>query len=409
MSAGAVIVGASHAGVQLAASLRQSGWGEAIRLVSAEPSLPYHRPPLSKAFLTGRQTAEQIVLKGPDFYAAQGIDLMLATRVEAVLPHEKRVVLADGESLAYSALVLATGASARRPALPGAGLAGLHVLRDLADASGLKAVLEAAGSIAILGGGYIGLEVASSAVEAGKRVTVVEMQDRLLARSLPPSLSHWILELHRSRGVDVRLGARVRRFMHERGRARGIEIEGAEPIEADLVLVGIGSQARTGLAASFGVPLSAGGILVDERGRTGLDGVYAIGDCAAQRNGQTGEVTRVESVQNAVDQARRAASDLTGTPLPPALANWFWSDQYEHKIQIAGLMEPGCREILRGDRRTGRFSVLMTRDGRLRTVVSVGSPADHMSARKLVAEGAVLDHDRARDIATPLAKAVLSS
>lgn len=404
-SRAAVIVGASHAGVQAAQSLRQAGWQEPIRLVSAESDLPYHRPPLSKAFLAGERTAEQIVLRGPQFYAEHGIDLLLDFPVTSVDPAARAVVGPKGR-LDFSALILATGADARRLAVPGADLAGIHTLRDLADARRLKAGLEAASTVVVIGGGFIGLEVAATAAKAGKDVTVVEAEGRLLARALPAALSDFLAERHAREGVRFLMRTAVVGFEPGAGGGVGaVRLHDGRRLDGDLVVVGIGGVANLALAADLGLAVEAGGILVDADGATSAPGVYAAGDCASHHGRFADRAVRIESVQNATDQARAAAGRVAGRPHPLAAVPWFWTDQYDLKVQMAGLPTAGVREILRGDPAAGAFSLIHLAGDRLAAVYSVNRPGDHMAARKLIDQAARLDPAAAADAAVPLLQA----
>lgn len=406
MKAGAVIIGASHAGTQAAAALRQSGWQEPITLVSNEGCLPYHRPPLSKGFLSGQQAEDQILLRGEGFYRDQDITLLNRAEVTQILP-DRREVEAGGAMLPYTALILATGASARRLPVPGHALENIHMLRSLADSRLLKERLTAAERIVIIGGGFIGLEVAATAAKAGKAVTVIEAQDRLIARALPPLLSDYFRDLHIQNGVAFRLNARLDRFEAEGGHVSHVLLADGERLAADLVLVGVGSDANCSLARQAGLEIAASGILVDACCTTSAASIYAIGDCAAQFNDHTQMVMRVESVQNATDQARTLAAHLADKPLPAKGANWFWSDQYSAKLQMAGIMRDGCDLLLRGDPQSGDFTLLQMMDDRLAAAFSVNRAGDHMAARKLIASGALLDRAMAADPAAPLVKAVV--
>ncbi|HVW54617.1 MAG TPA: FAD-dependent oxidoreductase [Rhizobiaceae bacterium] len=406
MKPGAVIIGASHAGTQAAAALRQSGWQDPITLISNEDGLPYHRPPLSKGFLSGQQAEDQILLRGEGFYRDQDIALLNGSEVTQILP-ERQQIETGGAMLPYAALVLATGASARKLSIEGSSLENVHMLRSLADSRLLKERLAAAGKIVIIGGGFIGLEVAATAAKAGKAVTVVEAQDRLIARALPPFLSAYFRDLHAGNGVAFRLNTRLDRFKQEGGRVSHVHLADGEKLAADLVLVGVGSDANCSLARQAGLEIAAGGILVDSCCKTSAPSIYAIGDCAAQFNDHTQTVMRVESVQNATDQARILAAHLTGKPLPAKGANWFWSDQYSAKLQMAGIMLDGCDFVLRGDPQSGDFTLLQMMDDRLAAAFSVNRAGDHMAARKLIASSAMLDRAMAADPAAPLVKAVV--
>ncbi|HWU64167.1 MAG TPA: FAD-dependent oxidoreductase [Ensifer sp.] len=405
MNAGAVIVGASHAGVQVAASLRQNGWQEPIHLLSADSELPYHRPPLSKGFLSGERSAEQLLLRGRQFYSDQGIELVTDCTVGRIDLTARRVESSMGE-FDYARLILATGASARRLAVPGAALDGVLSLRDMADARHVKAALAAAHSVVIVGGGFIGLEVAATAVKSGKRVVVLEAQDRLLARALPQRLSGFLADYHARNGVVLRMNAAIEGFHGENGQVTAVRLADGTRLEADLVVVGIGSSANIELATNAGIPVMAGGIHVDAHGMTTLEGVYAAGDCASFHNRFWSGPVRVESVQNATDQARAVAGHCVDKAAPLTAVPWFWTDQYDLKIQMAGLMAPGCEALLRGEIETGTFSVLHLRDQRLVSAFSVNRPADHLAARKLIDQGLEMDLPAAADSAIPLARAV---
>jgi 3-phenylpropionate/trans-cinnamate dioxygenase ferredoxin reductase subunit len=403
---GAVIVGASHAGTQAAAALRQSGWQDPITLISNEDGLPYHRPPLSKGFLSGQQGEDQILLRGAGFYRDQEITLLNGCEVRQILP-DRQAVEAGGTTLPYKALILATGAVPRKLFLPGSELDNILILRTLADSRLLKERLAAAERIVIVGGGFIGLEVAATAAKPGKALTELEAQDRLIARALPPLLSGYFRDLHVKNGVAIRLNARLDRFEGGNGRIGHVRLAEGERLAADLVLVGVGSDAHCTLAAQAGLAMKAGGVLVDACCATSAASIYAIGDCAAQFNAHTQAVMRVESVQNATDQARALAAHLTDKPSPAKSANWFWSDQYAAKLQMAGIMREGCEGLLRGDMQSGEFTFLQMVDSHPVAAFSVNRAGDHMAARKLIASGALVDRAMAADPAVPLAKAVV--
>jgi 3-phenylpropionate/trans-cinnamate dioxygenase ferredoxin reductase subunit len=406
MIAGAVIIGASHAGVQAAASLRQNGWQEPIHLLSAESERPYHRPPLSKGFLSGERSAEQLLLRGSQFYLDQGIELISDCTVERIDPSARRVEGSAG-AFEYSRLILATGASARHLPLPGAMLEGVLSLRDIANARRMKDALASAHSVVVVGGGFIGLEVAATAVKSGKQVVVLEAQERLLARALPQQLSTFLADYHTGKGAILRMDAGIEGFEGESGHVTAVRLADGTRLEADLVVVGIGSSANIELATQAGIPTGFGGIFVDANGMTAREGVYAAGDCASFHNRFWTRPIRVESVQNATDQARAVAGHCVDKATPLTAVPWFWTDQHDLKIQMAGLMAPNCEEILRGDPDGGSFSVLHLRDRRLVSAYSVNRAADHLAARKLIDQGLEIDMLAAADSAIPLSKAVL--
>jgi 3-phenylpropionate/trans-cinnamate dioxygenase ferredoxin reductase subunit len=406
--AGVVIVGASHAGTRTAAALRQMGWAESVTLLTNETALPYHRPPLSKAFLAGVETEQQLLLRGEKFYEDEQIELIRGTEVDRIDP-ERHVLRASAGEFHYDKLILATGASPRRLTLPGSDLGGVHELRRIDDARKLKEQMERAGSIVIVGGGFIGLEVAATAAKAGKRVTVIESLDRLLARALPPVLSSWLERIHIDHGVRFHFRAQIDHFGGASGQLTHISLSDGETIETELVLIGIGSVANCRLAEAAGIECMAGGIRVDQECRTSAPDVYAIGDCAAQFNRHGNAVMRVESVQNATDQARIAAAEICGQEIPAPGVNWFWTDQYELKIQFAGLVRADGEEVFRGQPGNGSFSLLQLHESQLAWAFSVNQAPDHMAARRLIGSGAAVDARLATDSSLPLAKAALDS
>ena len=402
---GAVIVGAGHAGVQAAASLRQAGYQEPIRLVSDEDCAPYHRPPLSKAMLAGEKRPEQIALRGPDYFGRNGIEFMPGVRARALDPASKTVRLADG-SLAYDKAVIATGAGARM--LDGFEYDNVFLLRNMRDALSLQNALTPGAKLVVVGGGFIGLEVAATARKLGISVDVVEMQDRLLTRAIPAALSDYICQRHRAEGVRIHLGARIDRVVAEGGRIASVALSNGASLAADLVLIGVGNAPEIRLAAEAGAGTAMGGILVDGAMRTTLPDVYAIGDCTAFDLPVTGSRVRLESVQNAVDQGRAVAGQITGQrgsydPVP-----WFWSDQFDMKLQMAGLSLPGTGFTLRGAMESGSFSLVETLGERLVAVYSVNAVADHMASRRLIEEPGRFDRSAASDPDTPL-KACLAA
>ena len=397
-----VIVGAGQGGLQLAESLRAEGWDGPIRLIGDEPHPPYHRPPLSKALLAGDTDAARLVIRGPDVFARKSIDLVIGTRVAAIDRAAREVVLADGRRLAYRGLGLATGARARRLALPGADLDGILTLRTLADAEDLKRRLAGARSLAVVGGGFIGLEVAAAARKAGVATTVIEALPRLMARAVSPTVSDWYAALHARHGARVLCATGVEGFLGEAGRVVAVATS-AGPVEADLVVVGVGVVANDELARSAGLDCDRG-ILVDACSRTSDPAIVALGDCAARRL-PDGTLRRLESVQNAVEQAKAGAAWLMGREAPFTATPWFWSDQFDVKLQMVGLSAGADTHVLRGSPESGGFSVFHWRDGRLVAVDSVDRPQDHMAARKLLDRGATLDPAAVADPAFDLAAA----
>jgi 3-phenylpropionate/trans-cinnamate dioxygenase ferredoxin reductase subunit len=385
-----VIVGASYAGVQLAAAAREQGFDAPIVLLGDEAHAPYQRPPLSKGLLSGKTGVDQLALRGPDFYTEQAIDLRLGVRATALDLAGRRVQLADGSQLGYGWLALATGARCRPLPVPGADLQGVHQLRTLDDALAVAAALGTAPSACVIGGGFIGLEVAAALATAGAQVTVVESQPRLLARSFPESMSDYVAAAHRQRGITLELGCGVRALHGSQGQVQAVELADGRRIDCSLVVLGIGVVPNVELAEQAGIAC-AGGILVDALGRTSAPQVLAAGDVAnmALPSLPGGpERARLESIQAANDGARAAASVLVGQPQPLTAVPWFWSEQHDLKLQMAGLPAAGDQTVLRGDMASDRFTVFYLRDGAVRAAHTVNRPAEHMLARKLIAQGA---------------------
>ena len=402
MSDGLVVVGGSYAGLQVAASAREFGYSEPIRLIAGEPVLPYQRPPLSKGYLTGKTTPAMLPLRGEAFYRDASIDVELGRHALRIDPHSRSVELSDGRKVRYDRLVLATGARPRPLPVPGGDLDGVVALRSLADADRLRALAAEARNVVVVGGGFIGLEVASALVSADRSVTVVEAANRLMARAVPPVLSEFFAELHRARGVRLKLGCGVTALSGVQGRVTEVLCGDGTSEPADLVVVGIGVVPNVELAHDLGLPCNDG-ILVDGFARTAAPGVFAAGDCARQPHPHAASPTvRLESVQNAIEQGKAAASVLAGSPAANGAVPWFWSDQYDVKLQMAGLPQGSDRVAVRGTVEEGKFSVFHFRAGCLVGVDSVNRPAEHMLARKLLAAGVALTPEQAADTAFDL-------
>lgn len=404
-----VIIGASYAGVQLAASARELGFEAPIVLLGDELHAPYQRPPLSKGLLLGKTAEDQLALRGPDFYAEQCIDLRLGVRATAIDLATRRVQLEglegleDGDHLHYGWLALATGARCRPLEVPGAELQGVYRLRSLDDALALKAALPQARSACVVGGGFIGLEVAAALKAAGAQVIVVEGQPRLLARIFPPAMSDYVAAAHRHRGVTLEMGRSVQALQGSQ-RVESVLLDDGRQIDCDMVVLGIGVLPNMELAQAAGIAC-AGGILTDALGRTSAPHVLAIGDVAnAELPAVPGGPVRLrlESIQAANDGARAAATVLTGQPPPPAAVPWFWSEQHELKFQMAGLPAPGDQTVLRGDMASDRFTLFYLRDGAVVAAQSVNRPAEHMLARKLIANAAQIPAEVLADPAADL-------
>ncbi len=407
MSAGTLIVGASQAGLQVAVSLRALGDQERITLVGAEAHPPYQRPPLSKSFLSGDDDPQSLAFRKPEFYAEAGIDLVCGERVTDIAlrgahPEATGVATTDrGRRLRFDRLALAVGGRPRRLQVPGSDLDGITYLRDLDDATELRSRLASAGRVVVVGGGFIGLEAVAAARAAGKDVTVVEAADRLLSRAVAPVVSEFYRQAHVRRGARVLLSAQVCAFGGE-GHVATVELTDGTVLRADLVLVGVGLVPRTELAEQLGLECD-GGIVVNAHARTSDPSIVAAGDCTVIPHPLTGVGrVRLESVHNAVAQARVAAASLVGRTEHTQAVPWFWSDQHDLKLQIAGLNSGYDRYVVRGEPDTEQFSVLYYRDGRLLAIDAVNRPVDYMAVRKALSDGATISADRAADVDVPL-------
>ncbi len=394
--AGVVIVGAGQAGYQVAESLRTEGYEGPITLVGEESVLPYQRPPLSKDYLLGRIDAERILYRPMEFYRQNDIDLRLETRVVDLDPARKCVQLASGDTLNFEALVLATGARVRRLSITGADLRGVCYLRTLADVDDIGARLEKARQVVVIGAGFIGLEFASVARKSGKLVTVLEAMDRVMARVVEPELSDFFTRLHKSHGVDIVCNAQADEVIGEGGRVTGVKTVDGKLLKADLVVVGIGVVPNMELAEQAGIDCG-NGIIVDGFGETSAAGIYACGDCASYVHPFAGEAIRLESVQNAGDQARAVAAKIAGHDKPYMAVPWFWSDQYDVKLQMAGLTIGCDSHVVRGDPDSGHFSLFHYKNDRLRAVEAVAQPRDYIVGRMLLEKGISPDRQQAAE------------
>lgn len=397
---GLVIIGASYAGVAAALSARDDGYAEPIRIVADERALPYQRPPLSKGFLLGETSEQSLVLRNEAFFRDKGIDLVLGAKATRIDRRDRRVELADGARLGFDKLLLATGSRARRLSVPGAERAGVHTLRSLSDAQALKAELSVASEIIIIGGGFIGLEVASSASKLGKRVTVIEVTSRLLERTVSPTVSHFLLELHRQNGVDIRLAETVSRIDSD-GHGWTVTTGSGAALHGGIVLAGIGGLPNVELADDAGLACD-NGILVDAHGATSDPDIFAAGDCTSHHNSFAGGQTRLESVQHAQDQGKAAGSAIAGNAVPYASVPRFWSDQYAAKLQMVGLSGGLDHHVIRGQPDQGAFSVFMYRQKRLIAVDSVNRPGEQLIARKLIGAGVSPSPAQAADLSFDL-------
>ena len=378
-----VIVGAGQAAAQLVQSLRQGGYKDAIRMIGDEPYAPYQRPPLSKKFLTERPPAETLYFRPEKFWTDQGVTVNYGTAVAKIDRANRRVDFRDG-SADYGMLFLATGTRARDLPVPGANLEGVFSLRKIDDVRRLRGPLDAARRVVIVGGGYIGLEVAAVARGEGREVAVLEAEDRVMKRVTSPVISNFMQDFHRNRGVDVRLGARLAAIEGD-GKVAQVKLADGASLPADLVLLAVGARPNDDLAAAAGLPCQDG-VVVDEHGRTADPAIYAAGDCTRFPSRRYGRALRLECVQNAIDQAKAVASEMLGKPQHYDPVPWFWSDQYELKLQMAGLSEGYDDARTVGDVAAARFSVEYRKAGRLIAVDAVNDGRAYMSGRKRIAE-----------------------
>ncbi|MBV9824682.1 MAG: FAD-dependent oxidoreductase [Alphaproteobacteria bacterium] len=379
-----VIVGASHAGFQIAASLRQHGFDGGITLIGDEPVLPYQRPPLSKDYLSGKVGFDMLLMRPDAFFREHRIELITGTRVTEIDRNAHRVRLNNGDAVPYSHLVLATGARNRVPPLPGIELAGVCYLRDLAETETLRDRLSVARQIVVVGAGFIGLEFAAVARAADKPVHIVELVDRVMARVASVPTSQHFGEVHKQSGVEFTFGAQVVSIVGEGHRVAGVELGDGRRLPADLVLVSIGVVPNVELAGAAGLEVG-NGIIVDDHLLTADPDISAIGDCAAfPCRHFEGRLARLESVQNAADHARCVADRLVGKPHPYTALPWFWSEQGSMRLQIAGLTIGHDAAAVRGDIAGGEFSVFCYRGDTLLGVESINRPADHAHARRIL-------------------------
>jgi len=383
VSATTVIVGAGQAGGDLASALRQFGYSGRIVLIGEESAVPYRRPPLSKAFLSGDMGEEALYIKTREAYAKHDIELRTGLRVQSIDRAAHTLTLADGSRLAYDKLALTTGGRPRRLDLPGADKPNVHYVRTIDDINRLREQFKAGKRLVIVGGGYIGLEVAAVGIKKGLQVTLVEAMPRLLARVTGPELSQYYEQVHRRHGVDIRLGAGVQ-AMEGGSQVEAVVLQDGTRVPADIVIVGIGLIPNTELAEKAGLAVD-NGIVVDLYAQTEDPDIVAAGDCTNHDNGFCGRRLRLESVPNASEQARVAAASICGQRVPHASVPWFWSDQYNLKLQMAGLSQGYDRAVVRGSMAADSFVAFYLREGVVIALDSVNRPADFMAGKKMVA------------------------
>ncbi|APW72112.1 NAD(P)/FAD-dependent oxidoreductase [Sphingopyxis granuli] len=396
-----LIVGGGHGGAQVAVMLRTQKFAGSIAIVGDEPELPYERPPLSKEYFAGEKEFERIQLRPARYWDERDVTMLLGTRVVSVDPAAHTVTTDGGETIGYGKLVWATGGAPRMLPIPGGDLPGVQGVRTRADADAMKAASETARQIVVIGGGYIGLEAAAVLTRAGKQVVLLEAQDRVLARVAGEALSRFYEKEHREHGVDLRLGVCVEAIEGE-AHVTGVRLSDGEVIPADLVIVGIGIVPAVEPLLAAGAE-GGNGVLVDRHCKTSLPDIYAIGDCAAHENPfAEGAVIRLESVQNANDQANVVAKGICGDEAPYHAIPWFWSNQYDLKLQTAGLSTGHDRAVLRGDPATRSFSVVYLKQGRVIAIDCVNATKDYVQGRMIVTAGLLATPGQLADTRTPL-------
>jgi len=384
-----VVVGGGQAGAQAIDTLRREGFTGRLLLIGDEPELPYQRPPLSKKYLSGELTADRLPFRHRAFYEEHRVELRLGLQAVALDPGARRVELADGEVLSYDRLLLALGSSVRRLICPGADLPGVHYLRTVADVMLIRAAIKPGRRAVIIGGGYIGLETAATCRYMGCEVTVLELADRVMNRVVAPCVSQFFEQEHRAQGIHISCNTRVTR-LEGAGCVEHVVCADGSKVAADLVIVGVGAIATTALASAAGLACD-NGIIVDEYCRTSDEAIFAAGDCCNHPSLRFGRRVRIESVDNAFEQAKSAAFNLLDRKIAHDRVPWFWSDQYDCKLLIAGLSEDYDRQVLRGDPATRSFSVCYLKGSELIAVEAVNHSKDYMAGRKLIAERAQMN------------------
>jgi 3-phenylpropionate/trans-cinnamate dioxygenase ferredoxin reductase subunit len=397
-----VIVGAGHGGAQVAIALRQARFSGTIALIGAERELPYERPPLSKEFLSGDRPFERMLIRPAEFWRSQAIQMICGRSALAVDATAHRVTLADGAPIEYGRLIWAAGAAPRQLTCPGTDYAGVHTVRARTDVDHIRNELSTVTHIVIVGGGFIGLEAAATLRKLGKNVTVLEAQDRVLARVAGEPLSRFYETEHRSRGVNVRLGANIDRIEGTNGRVSGVRLRGGEQLPAQLVIVGIGVTPAVGPLIAAGAR-GDNGVAIDANCHTSLQDVFALGDCASHETAfADGARVRIESVQNALDHAAVIARHFSGAPPASCGVPWFWSNQYDLRLQTIGLSVGHDDLVLRGEPASRRFSLVYLKAGRVVALDCINAAADYMQGRALVLARACIDRAQLADPAVPL-------
>ncbi|WP_457962258.1 FAD-dependent oxidoreductase [Arthrobacter sp. D1-29] len=396
-----LIIGAGHAGAEAAITLRQTGFAGTIGLVGNETVLPYERPALSKEYLAGKKTFDQLLLRPSDFWGQHNVSVRLGRQVIGIDAPGKTVTCEDGNEMGYGVLVWATGGSPRTLTCPGHDLEGIHAIRDLADCDRLMAVLPESRRIAVIGGGFIGLEAAAVLRELGKEVVIIEALDRFLARVAAEPVSRFYEAEHRSRGVDIHLGTGVSEIVGRNGAVSGVRLIDGRVIDADQVIVGIGIVPAIQPLVLAGAEATAGatGVLVDDHCRTSVADIYCIGDCAVLSSGPG---IRIESRQNATEQAQTAAKAISGQAEPLDLLPWFWSNQYDLRLKTIGLSLGYDQTVLRGDPESRSFSLIYLKQGAVIALDCINATKDYMQGRKLVEARSRIDPAILADKGKPL-------
>ena len=396
-----VIIGAGHAGGAAAAVLRQLGHDQPIILIGEEPHPPYQRPPLSKGWLKGEVGEDGLLLRPRAWYAENQVELRTSTRVVNIDRQARQLTMSTDDTLSYETLILATGSRARKLVLPGSDLKGFLELRTIEDAEAIKAWFRPGFRLAIIGGGYVGLEVAASARQLGAEVDVLEREDRLLARVAGPVMSSFFRDVHEQNGVRFHFGVAVEGYEGLDGHVSGVRLSGRPPLHCDAVLVGVGAVPNDDLAVAAGLAC-ADGVIVDGRARTSDSRIFAIGDVTRRPMTFYDRTLRLESVPNALEQARQAAAAIVGAPEPKPETPWFWSDQYDIKLQIGGMPFDVDAVVLRGDPAARKFSLFHLSKGRVQAVEAINSPPEFMVGRQWLASRREVDPARLADVSIPI-------
>lgn len=395
-----VIIGAGHAGGAAAAVLRQLGHDQPIILIGEEPHPPYQRPPLSKGWLKGEVGEDGLLLRPRAWYAENQVELRTSTRVVNIDRQARQLTMSTDDTLSYDTLILATGSRARKLVLPGSDLKGFLELRTIEDAEAIKAWFRPGFRLAIIGGGYVGLEVAASARQLGAEVDVLEREDRLLARVAGPVMSSFFRDVHEQNGVRFHFGVAVEGYEGLDGHVSGVRLSGRPPLHCDAVLVGVGAVPNDDLAVAAGLACDDG-VIVDGRARTSDSRVFAIGDVTRRPMTFYDRTLRLESVPNALEQARQAAAAIVGAPEPKPETPWFWSDQYDIKLQSAGVMGGHDQIIVRGDPQDRSFATFYLKGQRLIAIDAINRPEEFSLSKEWIAERTPLQLDRISNDAVP--------